>query len=371
MKLFGRNKEDSVEITVSNQTVARVIVIGIASLIFMLALKEAIHTLVLIGTAFFLAIALNNPVKWLARHIPGKRRGSRTLATGISFLIVILLLAGFLASIVPPLVKQTQNFIEVAPQLVDDVRDENSSLGSFIRKYRLEDQTNQLSQDLSERLGNVGSSALSGFSRVTSSLIATLTILVLTFMMLIEGPNWKRFFMRLVPKEREARVKRMTADMYRVITGYVNGQVTLATLAALFITPMLFMFNVPYPLALMCIVFICGLIPLVGATIGAVIVGIVALFNSPFSAIGILLYYILYQQIENYVLQPKIQANSTNMSPLLVFASVIIGVNFGGLVGGLFAIPVAGCLRILLLDYLEHRNLLSKTEVKKATSPQK
>jgi predicted PurR-regulated permease PerM len=154
--------------------------------------------------------------------------------------------------------------------------------------------------------------------------------------------------------------------MSRVIQGYVNGQVTLAAIAAVLILPALFVAGVSYPLALMVIVFICGLIPMVGHTIGAIIVTTVALFTSVPAAIIVLSYYILYQQIENYVVQPKIQANSTNMSPLLVYIAVILGVNFGGLLGGLVAITVMGCIRILVLDYLEQRNILSTATVKDA-----
>ncbi|HUP26539.1 MAG TPA: AI-2E family transporter, partial [Candidatus Limnocylindrales bacterium] len=360
---FGRkSKEGAVEITVSNQTVVRVLLLTIASYILLSAINTARHAFILIFTAFFLALALNVPVHWLAQRLPGKRRGSRKLATSISFFIIIALLAGFLASIVPPLVRQTSNFIDVAPQLVEDARSENSGLGQFIRKYKLEGQTQKLSGELGDRLKKITGSAVSGFTRITSSIFSTLTILVLTFMMLIEGPAWIGFARRLIPDNKERHAEIIAHDMYKVITGFVNGQVTLAALAAVLILVPLLAFHVSYPIALMVIVFICGLIPLVGHTIGAVIVSAIALFHSPVSALGMLIYYITYQQIENYVLQPKIQANSTNMSPLLVFASVIIGVNFGGLFGGLVAIPVAGCLRIIILDYLTSRKILSKKE---------
>jgi predicted PurR-regulated permease PerM len=137
----------------------------------------------------------------------------------------------------------------------------------------------------------------------------------------------------------------------------------------LFIVPALFLLHIPNPLALMVVVFVCGLIPLVGHTIGAIIVTIAALFHSFGSAVVILAYYILYQQIENYAIQPRIQANATNMSALLVFVSVIVGANFGGLIGALVAIPVAGCLRVLILDYLEDRKLLSVKTVEAEKDP--
>lgn len=366
---FGRKqKDDSVEITVSNATIIRVLLWVIASFIFVAALHRAGHAFILIFTAFFLALALNVPVHWLSQRLPGKRRGNRTIATAVSFIVIIGLLIGFLASIVPPLVRQTSSFVKAAPQLVEDVHDENTSLGKFVRRYRLEDQTTKLSTELNDHLKNLSGTAVTSFTRIGSSIFSVLTILVLTFMMLIEGPAWLRFVLRLVPDEKESHLKKIGHDMYRVITGYVNGQVTLAALAASLIIVPLMIFHVSYPVALMVIVFICGLIPLVGHTIGALIVSTVALFHSPVSAVGILIYYILYQQIENYVLQPRIQANSTNMSPLLVFSSVIIGVNFGGLFGGLVAIPLAGCIRIALLDYLTTRRLLDPVEVKRETT---
>jgi len=137
----------------------------------------------------------------------------------------------------------------------------------------------------------------------------------------------------------------------------------LALIAALMLLPAMIILDVPYALALTVVVFICGLIPLVGHTIGAVLVSTIALFHSPWSALIILAYYILYQQIENYIVQPRIQANSTNMSPLLVFTSVIVGVSFGGLLGGLVAIPVAGCIRIALLDYLHTKKIIEPETV--------
>lgn len=360
---FGHKKNiGEVEITVSNATVVKVLLLTISSILVFSAVRKASHALILIFAAFFLALALNLPVHWLSQRIPGKRRGNRTLATGFSFLIIIAFLMGFLASIVPPLVKQTNKFIEAAPSLIEDVRSEDSELGRFVRKYNLQDQTDKLSKELSDRLGNVSGTAVSSFTRITSSIFSTLALIVLTFMMLIEGPRWIVFARRLIPDKKLPHYEKISGDMYKVITGFVNGQVTLAALAAVMILIPLIAFDVSYPIALMVIVFIAGLIPLVGHSIGAVIVSTVALFNSPISALGVLIYYITYQQLENYVLQPKIQSNSTNMSPLLVFGSVIVGVNFGGLFGGLLAIPVAGCIKILILDYLSTRKLLSNSE---------
>jgi predicted PurR-regulated permease PerM len=364
MSIFRKkSKDNTVELTVSSVTVVRVLALVILSLIGFAALQKATHALTLIFIAFFLAVALNRPVMWIAAHLPGRRKGSRKMAVATGFVIVIVCLSAFIASLAPPLVRQTNSFIDAAPQIVEDVRSEDSSLGKFVRRYNLEQTTEQISQELSSRLHNISGTAVSGITRVSGSLFSTLAVLVMTYMMLIEGPAWMALMRRLTPDNKESHVEELLSKMYQVVAGFVNGQVTLAAIAAIVLLAPLFIFEVSYPLALMVVVFICGLIPMIGHMIGAVIVTFVALFTSPISALGILVFYVVYQQIENYAIQPKVQANSTNMSPLLVFASVIIGVSFNGLVGGLVAIPIAGCLRILLLDYLEARGHLRPSEV--------
>lgn len=352
----------NVNITISNRTVVRVLTIVVAFMVGLAAIRQASVALMLIFTAFFLAVALNAPVHWLAQHIPGKRRGSRTIATALSFLVVIAVLAAFLASVVPPLVKQTSNFINAVPGIVEDMRHADGGVGEFIRKYNLEKQVEGFSGDLSNRLSGIAGSAVSSIGKIGSSVISVLTILVLTFMMLVEGPRWVKIAKQLLPDAHHPRARKIVMDMYRVVKGYVNGQVLLAALAAIFIFPAMVILGVSYPVALVFVVFICGLIPMVGHTIGAIIVTAVALLQSLPAAIIILSYYILYQQIENYLVQPRVQANTTNMSPLLVFSSVIIGVSFGGLLGGLVAIPVAGCIRIALIDYLSYKNILKPTQ---------
>lgn len=349
-----------IEMTISNRTVFRVLVMVLVSVTFFMAVQKAAPALVLLFTAFFLALALNAPVNWIASRLPGKRRGNRTLGTAISFLVVIALLFGFIASFVPPLVAQTAAFIDSAPGLVEDLRSERGSLGTFIRDNQLEDNVATLSSQLSGKLNNIGGTAFNAVTAIGSSVFATVTVLVLTFMMLVEGANWKKIIQEFVPAKQRPHVNQLMKDMYRVVKGYVNGQVLMAALAAMLLVVPMIILDIKYPIALMVIIFVCGLIPMVGHTIGALIVTTVALFTSVFSAIAILIFYILYQQIENYIIQPRIQSNATNMSPLLVFASVIIGVNFGGLLGGLVAIPVAGCLRILVLDYLHYKNIITK-----------
>lgn len=360
------SSKEQIEFTVSNRTVLRVVGMVIVALLGLAALQKAATPLTFIATAFFLALALNAPVHWIAEHLPGKRKGSRTTATAVSFLIVVAVLATFIASLVPPLVRQTSDFLSNAPDLVRDLRSSDSQLGQFVQNNNLQPQVDKISNQLSERFGDIGSTAFSTVTTVSGGIFATLTVLVLTFMMLVEGPKWARLARGLVPASKHDRYNRLTSSMYGVIKGYVNGQVLLASTAAVSIFVPMLILGISYPVALLVIVFICGLIPMVGHIIGASIVTLVALFTSPLAAFLILAFYLLYQQIENYVIQPKIQGKTTNMSPLLVFSSVLIGVSFGGLLGGLVAIPVAGCIKILLVDYLESRGKITRKQAKAA-----
>lgn len=366
MPLFS-NKKSELEVTISNRTVIRILALVLVFILFLAVLRQMQHALVLLFTAFFLSLALNAPVHWVEQHLPGKRN-HRTLATVVSALVVLVILVAFVASVVPPLTRQVSNLISAAPGFVNDLRHQNGEVGQLVQRYHLQSQVDNFSKELSSHLKSAGGEAASVITHVGSSAISVLTILVLTFMMLVEGPRWVSVLERLVPKSKREHARELATGMYNVIKGYVNGQVLLAAIASVFIVPALFILHVSYPVALMVVVFICGLIPMVGHTIGAIIVTIVALFHSPTSAIAILAYYILYQQIENYLIQPRVQANTTNMSPLLVFVSVVLGVNFGGLLGGLVAIPVMGCIKILILDQLTRRNILETKAAKETVA---
>jgi len=364
-KLFSKETADY-EVSISTHSIVRVIALTVLAFILFLAVRRSLHALTLIGMAFFLSLALDAPVRWLAARLPGKKRNNRNLATAISIGIIVLALIGFVATILPPIARQTTDFVQGLPELIDNTKNGKGAIGEFVVRHDLQDQVDKLSSQLTSRTKDLGGTALTTVSKIGSSLFATLTVLVLTVMMLAEGPRWRKIVDEMTPASKRKRYAKLSRDMRRVVQGYVNGQVLLAGIAALLITPVFFVLGVSYPVALMVIVFICGLIPMVGHTIGAIICTLVALFTSLPAALTVLGFYILYQQIENYVVQPRIQANSTNMSPLLVFVAVLLGANFGGLLGALVAIPVMGCLRILLLDYLERRDVLSPKTVQDA-----
>ncbi len=367
---FGHfNEEDKkvsrVEVTVSNETLIRIVLIVLITIGLVEAFLRIKAALVLLLLSFFLSLVLNGPVTWIANFLPGKIRGSRLIATTVSYIVVIVILGAFIAYIIPPFVHQTERFIAAAPNLVRDTQNQHTALGKFVRNHHLQSQVNNLSSQLSRQLKNIGGVAFNSIIRIAKDVFSMLAVLALTFMMLIEGPRWlnglRSIFVR--PQHNNA-VNRVAHEMYRVIRGYVNGQVLLAIIAALLVAPSLFIMGVSYPVALMAIVFISGLIPMLGHTIGATILTVVALFHSVTAAIVVLVWYVIYINIENYVLAPRIQANTTKMSPLLVLIAIVVGINFGGLLGGLIAIPVAAIIRVLIIEFLEQQNRLPKNYLK-------
>jgi predicted PurR-regulated permease PerM len=352
-------KIQEVEVTVSNRTLIRVIFIILISIGLVQAFVSVERSILILFIAFFLALALNAPVAKIAGQLPGRIRGNRLVATSISYLMVVLVLTAFGFYAIPPFIHQTAKFISVAPNLVKATQNQHTSLGHFVRVHHLEDFINTLSKDISSQLKHIGGKAFSGITTAAEDIFYVLAVIVLTFMMLVEGPRWLSTLRELFfSKDEKKDVERIAGEIYKVVRGYVNGQVMLAFIAAVLIGPALFIMGVSYPIALMVIIFICGLIPLIGHTIGAIIVTSVALFHSLTAAIIVLIWYIIYVNFENYILQPRIQANTTKMSPLLVFAAIIVGINFDGIVGGLIAIPVAGSIRILVIEYLERRRVL-------------
>ena len=359
MSLLPHKSSDEIALTITARTFYKVLLLVLVTILLLTLLHQAVYAFTLILIALLLALALNAPVTWIARHLPGALRGNRSLAAALSFLIMIAIVVVFMVSVVPPIVRETQSFITNAPSTVQQLRAQYHGVNDFIVRYHLQSQVDQLTSDLTSGLRGIATNAFGAVTGFLGSLVAIITVLVLTLMMLVEGPVWIAFLRQLVPPTQRAHADRLTVAMYRAVRGYVNGQVLLALIASIMVLPGLLIFHVSYPFALMGLVFVCGLIPMVGHIIGALIVSFIALFYSPWSAIGILIYYILYQQVETYLIQPRVQANTTDLSPLLILLSLTVGLSLGGLFGGLVAIPVVACLRVWVLDYLETRGFLN------------
>ncbi len=349
------SQKTKVEVTISNRTIARAVGIIVATLLAISFLRNITHVLELIFIAMFLGLALNPGVSWISRRLHLK---SRAAATGIAYVVVVLVLGFFLSMVVPPLAKETIDFVRDIPDTLNSLNDNTTSLGRLVERYNLRENVEGLTENIRTRTQNIQQPVLSTATKVGAGLISVFTVLVLTFMFLVEGPQWAKRFWQLHPTDRLEHNKILAQRMYRIVTGYVNGQVLIAAIAAMFAMVTLViastLFNVTVnAIALAGIVFLFGLIPLIGNTLAAVIVVLVVLLSSFGLALSMLIYFLIYQQVENVTLQPYIQAKNNELTPLLVFIAALVGAGFGGILGAFVAIPVAGCSKILFLDYLE------------------
>lgn len=347
----------TVKFSISNHTIARIILITlafVAGLWFVYITRQA---LILVGLAFFLAVALNPPVTYLARKIP---KGGRGLATALAFVVVISALGLLIFTLVPPLIAQSQALLNNLPGIIDSLDTADNPIAELARRFDLVDSLRQSQQQIVDQLSSAGGPIVNVLSRVFDSTIALLTVLVLTFFMLVEGPDWLEKFWKIQPKSRRKHRKELAHKMYRVVTGYVNGQLLVATIAGVTSYIALRIVGVPFAAPLAAIVGVFGLIPLIGATLGAAVVILVALFESLTAAIALFIFFVVYQQFENNLIQPLVQSRSVDMSPLLILISAIVGVTLAGLLGALIAIPVAASARILINDYVERKHFYER-----------
>ncbi len=351
------DKDKHVRISVDSRTIVRTIVIVFLAIILIGLIKAISSALILIFIAFFLALALNPAVSWISKQL---KSGSRVRATGIAYVIVLTLLITFFALVIPPLVRQTADFIKDVPQTVQNFTADDSAFSRFIDRNHLNDQVDSLTEDFSNKFKDVGQPVLSTAGAVGTAVISTITVLVLTFMMLIEGPAWFDKIIAIQPKDKRHPRKELAKKMYRVVTNYVNGQVIVAFIAGFFALIGLLVasniFNVSInAVALAGIIMLFGLLPLIGATIGAVIVVLACLLVSLPLAITMGIFFVVYQQVENLTIQPYVQSKTNSLTPLTVFVAALIGASLGGIMGAFVAIPVAGCIRILLSNYYSNR----------------
>jgi predicted PurR-regulated permease PerM len=323
------------------------VIVGVVLVLYLAyLLRQPLGWIVLAG---FIAVALSGPVNLLSRWM---RRG---FAIALAYLGVILIPVAIALIFVPPLVREGSNLVDKLPQYATDVRtylDKSKTFRKLQQDYqigtKLQDEANKLPQKAggaAKTLGNIGI----GF---VSSLFAAVNILFLSVFMVARGRRWVEGFLKLHPPDRAVRLERMADRIAQAIGNYVGGALLQATIAGITTFIVLTVLGVPFagPLAILTALF--DLIPLVGATIGAIIVGVVTVFGD-FPTVTIIwtIWAIVYQQIENTVIQPRIQSKAVDVQPFIVLISVLFGSTLFGIAGALLAIPVAASIQIAAREY--------------------
>ena len=305
--------------------------------------------------ATFLAVALSGPVNYLDSRM---RRG---FAIALVYLAMLAVPFALGALIVPPLVTEGNKLAQNAPEYARDVTkfvNDNESLRKINEDYDVTEKLQEEAAKLPGKLGGAASTLRDVGVGIVNSIFALVTILILTAFMLGGGRRWIELGLRYLPEDRAVRIERVLGRSARAVGNYVAGALAQATVAAVLSYIVLTILGVPFAAPLAVIIFFLDLIPLIGATIGAVLVGLVTLFsNFPTATIVWVIWSIVYQQIENNLIQPQIQRRAVDINPFLVVVAVLFGAALLGVVGALVAVPAAASLQIALREYAEYKSI--------------
>jgi predicted PurR-regulated permease PerM len=334
------------------RTILRVLLIVLAVGIVLEVLWVSRHVLAWVVIAMFLALALDPAVNWIER----RGRIKRGPAIAITYVIALIVIVAIGATFIPKLIDEFNGFVQALPNYVHDLTHGRGRLGFLERKYHVVEKVREQVQNggATKVLGLSGA-ALSITKSIITIIAATVTIVFLTFFMLLEGRSWVDRAYSLLPEESQPRWRQVGGEIYRTIGGYVTGNIVISLIAGASMTIVLLIMGVPYAVALGLIVAFLDLIPLAGATIAGIIVTVVAFLHSVPAGIVIVVFVVVYQQIENHFLQPVIYGRTVELSPLAVLVSVLVGAELAGVLGALAAIPVAGALQVIVRDQLAHR----------------
>lgn len=334
----------------STAAIARVFftVVALVAFVYLLYLVRAVLLLVFI--AGFLAVALGPPVDFFAR-----RRVPRGLSILIVYVCIGVGIFGVGLLVVPPIVDQVQGLSDDIPGYVADLR-ENDTFREYDNKYDISRKINEQAETLPNRLGDAAGALQSVTVGVFGALVQLVTVLTMTFFLLLDGGRIVAFAMRARGPDRQERLARVAGNIYRSTAGYVAGNLIISAIAGFTAYFTMLALDVPFAVPLAVLMAFLDLIPLVGATIGGIAIAIVTAFNDfPADTVIWLVVFLVYQQVENNLLQPLVYRRTVDVAPLLVIVSILIGSTLLGVLGALVAIPVAAAVQIVVRDLYEGR----------------
>ena len=327
-----------------------VVVMVVLTLYVLYLLRTPIAWLVM---AAFIAVAMTGPVNLLRRWM---KRGP---AIALSYLLLILIPIGLGAALIPSMVGQVEQLANDVPQYAQDVTEfvnQNETLSNLNQDFDITSELQSLAQDLPSKIGSAAGVLSDIGVGVVNSIFAGVTILILSIFMVGGGERWIRAFLQTQPEARARRIERALQHVADAIGNYVGGALLQATIAGVSAFIVLTILGAPFAGPLALVVAFFDLIPVVGATIAAVLIGVVMLFvNFPVGLIAWVIWAIVYQQLENYLIQPQIQRRAVAVEPFVVLVAVLFGSTLFGVVGAILAIPTAASIQIVIREYSEYR----------------
>jgi predicted PurR-regulated permease PerM len=329
------------------------IVMVVAAALLLLAIREVSRVLVWIVVAIFFAVALNPVVSWFDRKVTGHRRALSTL---LVFLSLVVILGGLIAAFAVPLAREGTAFAGQLPSILDDAKAGRGTIGHFL------DQTNALKliQDHQDQIKHYASGlttpAVGVLSGVATTVAGLVTILVLAYLMVLEAPKIIDSGLNLIDRtQTRERVRAVGADCARSVTGYLSGNLLISVICGVIHYVALRAMGVPFAGLIALFVAIADLVPLVGATIGGIVALLAAALHSLPALIVVAVVFVVYQQLENHLLQPLVFARTVNLNPLTVLVAILLAVELAGILGALLAIPVASIIQVISRDLWDHR----------------
>jgi predicted PurR-regulated permease PerM len=322
-----------------------VVVAVVAALYLLYRVREVVE---LVGLSAFVAVALAPGVAFV------QRRARLPRAAAILAVYVSLLGGAFGLGLVlvPPIVDGVEQFVRDVPSYMQDIRS-SEALRDYDERYhitgRLKDQSDKLPRFLDDAAGELEVVTVSLFHRV----FELVTVLVMAFFILLDGPRWIEVMLRRLPLDHERRARGVAADIAGAVGGYVIGAVAIAALAGLFSFVMMKLLGLPFAVPLAVLMALSALIPLVGSAVGAVPIALVAALHSfPGALIVWVVAFVVYQQLESHVLGPYVYKRTLKLHPLLAIVSVLAGASLLGILGALLSIPIAAMIQILIREYV-------------------
>jgi predicted PurR-regulated permease PerM len=274
----------------------------------------------------------------------------RAFATLLIFFLFLVGLAGIVTAFVRPLATEGPQFIDRLPGYVADARAGRGPIGGLVQRYNLDEYLERNQGRLREGANRITDPALGVLRSIFSTLVALVTVFVLTFLMVLQGPKLLQSWVSALPDNRQERIRRVAADCSKAVTGYMTGNLLISAIAGTLTYVVLWIMGVPYRGVVALFVAFADLIPLVGATLGAIVAVAVAALHSLPAALVVLVFFVVYQQAENHLLQPVIMSRTVQLSALTVTVAILLGVELLGFLGALLAIPIAGVLHVIGRD---------------------
>lgn len=349
-------------IDVDTRTFIRFWLVILALGLIALFVWKALSGLIIVGIALFLAIAIQ-PLAARIKRLT--KRENSSFASVLAYVSIIFLIAIILAVVAPVVVDETIRFVQQLPATFQNTLGGWDGINAFGQTIGIDNLQNEILSALqsfsSAFVNNISNFLVSGIGALAQIVTNVILVLVLTLLFCLEGPELiQKFWHILEGKRKNSYIRayqRLAERLSSVISTYISKQVTVAFLdgcvvtLAVFILAIVCGFSAGLAIPMGLIALVLYLIPMFGPIISCILISLLLFFSSPIAAIIFLIFYIIYAQIENNLIGPKLQGNALNLPTSLILVAIVLGMYMFGLIGAIIAIPIAGCIKVIFEEY--------------------